>query len=104
MVTATHRNALPAGFELHEYRIDSVIGHGGFGITYLARDTLLEQWVAIKEYLPNELAVREGVSTVYPKSNTDEDAFGWGLKAFYSRSTHFSAIQARQYCQSITFL
>lgn len=33
--------ALPAGFELNEYRIDSVLGQGGFGITYLATDVNL---------------------------------------------------------------
>jgi len=82
MSRETHRSALPADFTLHEYRIDKVIGHGGFGITYRAWDAQLEQWVAIKEYLPNELAVREGVSTVYAKSSTDEEAFDWGLQRF----------------------
>ena len=77
-----HRNALPHGFKLEEYTIDSVLGHGGFGITYLAKDHHLDQWVAIKEYLPNNLAVREGVSTVYAKSSSDEKAFKWGLERF----------------------
>lgn len=77
-----HRNALPEGFQLEEYVVDSVLGHGGFGITYLSKDTNLEQWVAIKEYLPNDLAVREGLSTVYAKSTTDETAFDYGLERF----------------------
>ena len=77
-----HRNALPQGFKLEEYTIDSVLGHGGFGITYLAKDHHLDQWVAIKEYLPNNLAVREGISTVYAKSSSDESAFNWGLSRF----------------------
>lgn len=77
-----HRNALPPGFELEEYQIESVLGHGGFGITYLATDLRLQQWVAIKEYLPNELAVREGVTTVFAKSSSDEEAFQWGLQRF----------------------
>jgi serine/threonine protein kinase len=82
MSKTQHRNALPDGFELQEYHIDSIIGHGGFGITYLAKDTHLDQWVAIKEYLPNGLAVRDGISTVYPKSSSDEEAFEWGLQRF----------------------
>lgn len=78
-----HRNALPNGFKLlGEYEIESMLGHGGFGITYLAKDLKLDHQVAIKEYLPNELAVRDGVSTVYAKSTTDEEAFGWGLQRF----------------------
>ena len=28
-------NALPAGYALQEYRIEKVLGVGGFGLTYL---------------------------------------------------------------------
>ena len=41
-------NALSAGYRLREYRIDGVLGQGGFGITYAATDTALERRVAIK--------------------------------------------------------
>src|SRR5205085_3369202 len=47
--------ALPAGHRLHEYRIDTVLGQGGFGITYLATDVHLHAPVAIKEYLPEDI-------------------------------------------------
>ncbi|WP_353572315.1 serine/threonine protein kinase [Candidatus Albibeggiatoa sp. nov. BB20] len=78
-----HRNSLPKGFQLNEYRIESILGKpGGFGITYLATDTNLEQHVAIKEYLPSDFAIREGVSTVYVKSSSDAESFHWGLKCF----------------------
>ena len=52
MAQSTHQNALPLNSMLMEYRLVSVLGAGGFGITYLARDTNLEKDVAIKEYLP----------------------------------------------------
>jgi len=58
--------ALPAGHRLHEYRIDDVLGQGSFGITYLATDVNLDAQVAIKEYLPAELAIRTTDSTVRP--------------------------------------
>jgi serine/threonine protein kinase len=78
-----HRNALPQGFKLFEYEIQSVLGKpGGFGITYLATDTHLRQSVAIKEYLPSDFAIREGRSTVYVKSSSYDESFQWGLKCF----------------------
>ncbi len=42
----------------NRYEIKSVIGIGGFGITYFAWDTLLEKNIAIKEYYPNGLVNR----------------------------------------------
>ena len=60
--------ALQPGHRLHEYRIDGVLGQGGFGITYLATDVNLHTQVAIKEYLPAEFALRTGDSTVRPRS------------------------------------
>jgi len=59
--------ALQPGHRLHEYRIDDVLGQGGFGITYLATDVNLHAQVAIKEYLPAEFAIRTGDSTVRPR-------------------------------------
>ena len=55
MAHPTHQNALPLGSMLMEYRLTSVLGAGGFGITYLACDTNLEKDVAIKEYLPGSV-------------------------------------------------
>lgn len=74
--------ALPAGYTLNEYRIDRVLGGGGFGITYLAEDTLLSCPVALKEYLPGDVAVRTGSRDVRPRSDADSDAFNWGLQRF----------------------
>jgi serine/threonine protein kinase len=75
-------NALPRGYALHEYRIDSVLGAGGFGLTYLATDSNLNLKVALKEYLPGEFAARGEDSTVQPKSSEATDSFQWGLQRF----------------------
>ncbi len=77
-----HHQALPAGHRLNEYRIERVIGSGGFGITYYARDTHLNKVVAIKEYLPNGFAVRVDSTTVKPKSTADQKDYQWGLARF----------------------
>lgn len=83
-MTIYQRNALSTGYELAEYQIESVLGHGGFGITYLARDTALGALVAIKEYLPHEIATRGGDKTQilpHPSREAVRD-YHWGLKNF----------------------
>ncbi|HEV3008465.1 MAG TPA: protein kinase [Burkholderiales bacterium] len=71
---------------MHEYRVDQVLGVGGFGITYLAWDSHLDKPVAIKEYLPGELATRvEGgteAGAVMPLSAEREADYRWGLERF----------------------
>ena len=83
MPSADHerRDALPVGTVLREFTIQAVIGHGGFGIVYRAGHNELDLTVAIKEYLPVELAVREG-ATVQPRSGTDSKDFEDGLRRF----------------------
>ena len=78
----THRQALPKGYMLQEYQVDRVLGAGGFGLTYLGWDTALNKPVAVMEYLPNDLAVRETNHSVAAKSRDDEDNFRWGLTRF----------------------
>lgn len=74
--------ALPVGFRLHEYRIDSVLGQGGFGITYLASDVNLNVNVAIKEYLPADVADRATDKSVHPRSELDMEFYQAWLDSF----------------------
>lgn len=78
----SHHMALPAGYHLDHYRIEGELGHGGFGITYRAVDTRLDRSVAIKEYLPRDLAFRNSGQTVQAISQTDHEMFEWGLDRF----------------------
>src|SRR5689334_10825046 len=79
---STLLGSLPPGTQLHEYRIERVLGHGGFGITYLARDINLDKRVAIKEFLPNDIAARQPDQTVTVRSPESKEAFKWGLDSF----------------------
>jgi len=78
--------ALPPGCELHEYRVERTLGIGGFGVTYLATDRNLNLKVAIKEYLPGDLALRNGDRSVRPKSESASESFKWGLTRFLDES------------------
>jgi serine/threonine protein kinase len=75
--------ALEPGTVLDAYEIQGILGIGGFGITYAARDTNLDRQVAIKEYFPNALAVRgDDGSSLLARSKVDVDSYDWGLRRF----------------------
>lgn len=76
------RKSLPNGHELLSYKIESVLGAGGFGITYRATDTNLNRAVAIKEYFPEQLAVRDDDSSIRAASENESKAFVWGRERF----------------------
>lgn len=76
---------LPHGMILGgQYRVGRVLGRpGGFGITYLGWDINLQQRVAIKEYLPRELAARtQDVLDVYAHTPEDRRGFEFGKEQF----------------------
>ena len=70
--------ALRAGTVLNgRYIVGRVLGQGGFGITYLAWDTKLEARVAVKEFMPNEIATRVGTTvSVAVESRTQDFTYG----------------------------
>ncbi len=78
--------ALPAGHGLQEYRIEKLLGVGGFGLTYLALDENLKLKVALKEYMPGELALRGADHSIQPSSAEAAESFGWGKRRFLDES------------------
>src|SRR5713226_8901753 len=80
-MTLDNVQALPTGSRLGDYRLDAVIGHGGFGITYRAFDAQLAKIVAIKEFLPVEFAIRQD-GQVVPRASRFADDFAWGRERF----------------------
>ncbi len=84
--------ALQPGQTIGRYEIVSVLGQGGFGITYRARDIQLDREVAIKEYLPSALAVRQDGATVLPRTTKMADDFGWGRDRFVTEGRTLASL------------
>ena len=81
--TANPIHLPPRSVLRQHYVLGRVLGHGGFGIAYLAWDPDLQMKVAVKEYLPGDVATRgsDGVS-VMPYGGESRDVFEYGLTKF----------------------
>jgi serine/threonine protein kinase/peptidoglycan hydrolase-like protein with peptidoglycan-binding domain len=84
--------ALRVGQVVGRYRIASILGQGGFGITYRAVDAELGREVAIKEYLPAALAIRQDGTTVLPRSTAAAGDFAWGRDRFVAEGRTLAAL------------
>ena len=82
MESTTPYRSLRPGEMLNWYRIERILGRGGFGVIYLATDTNLAHQVAIKEYIPKDVAHRDSDSRVLPITEKHGDLYRWGLERF----------------------
>ena len=87
--------ALRPGVTMHEYRIDGVLGEGGFGITYLATDVHLNAKVAIKEYLPQDIVFRASDGVVSPMSSEHLQRYKQGLQSFLVEARTLASFRHR---------
>jgi WD40 repeat protein/serine/threonine protein kinase len=79
----TNLIALESGTELvGDFRIERVLGAGGFGITYLAGEAALARQVTIKEYFPSDFAARANRIEASPRSEGCANDYRWGLDRF----------------------
>ncbi len=82
----TDHDALPAGTRFGEFEIQRVLGVGGFGIVYLARDHSLEREVALKEYMPASLAARGAGPQITVRSSSFAETYAIGLRSFINEA------------------
>ena len=88
-----HRLALPQGTRIRDFEFHRVLGYGGFGITYLGWNVSLDIPVAIKEYLPADLATREQDLSVVPQTSQAASDFQWGLERFLDEARILARFQ-----------
>ncbi|MBL4621134.1 MAG: protein kinase [Immundisolibacteraceae bacterium] len=79
-------SGLPPGTQISRYELISELGAGSFGITYRARDLDRGIDVAIKEYLPKEIAVRTSGRKVELRSPEHERFYQWGMDRFVTEA------------------
>jgi hypothetical protein len=114
---------LPAGTRLDEFEILRPLGVGGFGIVYLALDHSLLRQVALKEFMPRELAARGPGGIVVPRSPRCAEQFERSLESFFNEArllapfnhpalvrvhrfwkANGTAYLAMQYCPGVTLM
>ncbi|WP_374565363.1 serine/threonine protein kinase [Ideonella sp.] len=103
---ADELNALPAGTPFGALEILRTVGVGGFGIVYLAQDHALQRLVAVKEYMPGQLAQRGTGSQVSLRSSSHQDTFEVGRRSFVNearllaRFDHRSLLKVYQFWEA----
>lgn len=92
-IIESRENALPIGTKLGEFEITDIIGWGGFGIVYLAYDHALQRQVALKEYMPSSLAIRDADGTISIRSEKNRETYQAGLRSFINEARILAKLQ-----------
>lgn len=103
MSPAQANQPLPSGFALEGYRIERQLSLGGFSIVYLATDAH-GKTVAIKEYLPNSLALRAGENPSPVISPVHRRVFDHGLSCFFEEGQALTLLDHPNVVRVIDFL
>jgi serine/threonine protein kinase len=80
----------PGGILAGKYQVGRLLGRGGFGATYLAWDMNLQVRVAIKEFLPRQLAARTSGGMRVSAYTGGQEGFNLGLQQFLSEARNLA--------------
>lgn len=88
-------DALAPGATVGDFTIERLLGQGGFGITYVALDRVFDRKVAIKEFLPTDLARRVSGQKIAPRAANQREAFETGLAEFVREARMLDRLEHR---------
>ncbi len=83
---AAHANCLPVGTIVADFEIIGLVGEGGFGIVYLAKDVNLDRPVAVKEFMPSSFAGRVDGLSVAVRAANHRATYEAGLRSFINEA------------------
>lgn len=87
------RTPLKRGYIIDGYRIEKVIGGGGFSLVYLAYNIRTKAKVVIKEYFPEHLVDRIPGGRVVTRSEKDNLPYTLGIKRFFQEASALSQLK-----------
>ena len=93
---------LADGYQLQNYRIRKVLSCGGFSIVYLAHDEN-DVPVAIKEYLPSSLALRNQGDALPAIAEEDLTTFRYGMKCFFEEGKSLAGLSHTNVVRVLNF-
>lgn len=87
-------DGLPAGTKLlhGQFTIDAFLNAGGFGVTYLARDSL-DRTIVIKECFPSSMVCRQPDMSVVARSRSHQKEFEAVVRHFGQEARRLSKLQ-----------
>lgn len=103
LLTAEQFTYLPLGTVIDRYIIERPLAHGGFSVVYLARQLGDQIQVAIKEYLPRQLAYRNWEGQVVPRSAKVEKLFLRGRRLFVEEARMLATLKHPNIVEVINF-
>lgn len=100
-----YSHALPAGVHIGSYEIHKVLGVGGFGVTYQVHDHVLNQMVALKEYLPSGIASRQADGRmVQARSEDERESYEYGLERFLEEARTLAKFRSTSIVRVLGYL